>query len=107
MFGEPGDKPARIRALPLFWQINSALEDRRQGWFQLPDFVGIEDVDLDPMLAPKPEAIGTLRRPVRRFVDEELAAFLQQVLAAGSLDQRLVAFEGLDAYLRTKFVTEM
>jgi hypothetical protein len=77
----------------LFRQIDRALEDRRQGWFELADFVGIEDVDLDAVLATEPQAISALGWPVGRFVDEELAALLQQVLAAGGLDQRLVALE--------------
>nr|WP_292443351.1 hypothetical protein [Mesorhizobium sp.] len=85
MFGKPGDKPARIGALPLFGQIDRAFEGSAPGRFELADFVGIEDVDFDAMLAPKAEAIGALRWAVGRFVDEELAALLQQILAAGGL----------------------
>ena len=88
------DQRQRVRGMPVFADQHAMRVVARQSGLQLAQFVGVEFVDLDPVLAPQIPGEPILRQAFGRAVDIEMTEAVNEVLGACRADQRLQCFEG-------------
>ena len=88
------DQCQRVRGMPVLADQHAAHVVARQGGLQLAQFVGVELVDLDPVLAPQIPGEPVLLQAFGRAVDIEMAETMDEILGACRADQRLQCFEG-------------
>ena len=79
--------------MPVLSDEHAAHVVARQRGLELAQFVGVEFVDLDPVLAPQIPGKPILRQAFGRAVDIEMAETMDEVIGASRADQRLQCFE--------------
>ena len=94
VFDQAPDQFQRVRGVPVLPHQYPADIVARQRGLQLAQFVGVEFVDLDPILAPHIPGEPILLEAFGRTVDIEMAEAVNEVLGACRADQRLQCFEG-------------
>ena len=88
------DQCQRVRGMPVLADQHAARVVARQSGLQLAQFVGVEFVDLDPVLAPQVPGEPILFRTIGRAVDVKMAEAVHEVLGICRADQRLQGIEG-------------
>ena len=93
MVEEALDQPQRVRGVPVLAHQDAAHVIARQGGFELTQLIGVEFVDLDPVLAAQLPGEPVLCQALRGAVDIKMAEPVDEVLGAGVAHQRRQRFE--------------
>ena len=83
LLDETGHEAVRVARVPVLAHQQAAHILARQHRFELAQFVGVEFVDFDAVLAPQRPGQRVFRQRFGRTVDVQMAALMDQILGAG------------------------